>query len=194
MKLVFSRRPEQVSLLGRAAAGNAGDARAFVPEDVLAAVQEQVAQTLQRERDQMGTATAAFTRAAEELNKLCGQLREAAQREVVALALDIAGKVIEAEIDAGRYRIGDIVTEALSGLDLAGEVVVRVHPQDFAAADAFLGERESDSGAASVRVTADAQLSPGDCVVETSFESVDACIRSKFEYAVARLTETEGIS
>jgi len=89
------------------------------------------------------------------------------EREIIALSLTVAEKVVQHEIAEGRYRIGAIVRAAREAVRARGAVTVKVNPADLDAARAAL-EKDPADGEHTPTVVADPAVPPAGCAVETS--------------------------
>jgi flagellar assembly protein FliH len=148
----------------------------------------QAALTTLRSRldQQLGSVLAAMQKAAEELK----HARQAWQRHwearAIGLAAAIAKRIVRREL-ADRPEITlEWIREALELAAGAGDVILRLNPQDLAA----LGDRTERiakelSRLGTVKIVADHQISAGGCKVETQFGSLDQQVESQ----LARITD-----
>lgn len=147
----------------------------------------------QATRDQL---EAPIRRQAAEISQRLGQMLQQAQTELsqledglaaqlLELACDIARQVVRRELAQSMDPIKAVVHEALR---LATEdhrpVTLRLHPADLAEVQADLREvLESQS----IKLVADAHLTPGGCVVESTQGVVDGTVEKRWQRAVANL-------
>lgn len=112
-------------------------------------------------------------------------LQQGMAQELLALACDLARQVVRRELATDREAVLPVVREAL-GL-LVGEgrpATVRLSPQDWALLEQPL--REEFAGA-KVHWVADANVQPGDCLVESAGTVVDGSLDKRWQRAVAAL-------
>ncbi len=100
---------------------------------------------------------------------------DAARDDVVELAVDLARRVIGAELALRPEAVADVCAHALRLARRARDVVVRVHPDDLAAVTAArpaLLEAAGRSGG--VAFQSDPDVGRGGCIVESELGRVDA--------------------
>ncbi len=118
------------------------------------------------------------------------KLIEGAEKDVVALSLAIARKVVRGEITARNDVILGCVSAALGGLPAKGQVVVKVNPRDLELVTEHRRKAEGQSQAGmTVSFVADPSVSKGGCMVFTDFGSVDASIENVMEEIEQRLKD-----
>ncbi len=129
-----------------------------------------------------------LTRIIGELDGMKGDLRIAAERDVLEFAVHLAGKMTCA---IGRLNRDAVVTNVRRALELVAsqaEVRIRVHPDDSAALELFAGGVLKETGAArAVSIVVDQGVQPGGCVVETRSTKVDAKLETQIEEMVGLL-------
>lgn len=104
----------------------------------------------------------------------------AAERQVVDLSLQIAGKVIEREVENMPDMAINVIRAALEEMDARTAVRVRVNPAD----EALLRRRWSQVvppsiGADRVELQQDERVASGGAIIETTHGQVDAQLESK---------------
>jgi flagellar biosynthesis/type III secretory pathway protein FliH len=107
-----------------------------------------------------------------------------AEREVVALALDVARKVLAREVGAPGAAL-ELAAAALAEARGRREVVLRVSPSDAVAIRAGSGRLAAALGDGPLEVREDPSVAPGGAVVETEAGRIDARVESQLD-AVAR--------
>jgi flagellar assembly protein FliH len=140
--------------------------------------QEQLQQTSEELRQETRTAIDALEAALVEAHELRGQILAEAEEQLVDLAVDIARKVLAQEIEAGRYEIEPIVTEALKRVPARRDVVVHLHPEDHARCMEAREGRESDGP---VTYKADASVGRAGCVLETDEGVIESSVEPHLE-------------
>ena len=141
-------------------------------------------QVLENQSRQLVSALTALNQAAAELALLREKLIRQSEEQLVGLAIQIAGKVLMQEIQAGRYEIQPIVEAAMQNITPRQEVTVRLNPRDFEQCQAFRASREAESSGA-VKFTADQGVGPAECILETS----DGVVESNVESHLSEVTE-----
>ncbi len=113
-----------------------------------------------------------------------------AERELVELALAVAGKILAKEIAENPTVVLPIVRAAIDKVRDQEQITVRVHPDDY---DLVLAARLELSSLMArdnaLSVVADGALKNGDCVVDTPFGTVDARIDTQLELLKSALRE-----
>jgi len=106
-------------------------------------------------------------------------------RHILELACDLARQVVRRELQQTTDHLQPVITEALSQLiDDGLPATVRMNPADLALMKGAL--QETLASAAPVFV-ADAAVSPGGCLIESSATTVDATIEKRWARAVGNL-------
>ncbi len=124
----------------------------------------------------------------EKLSRLREKMIRESERQLVELALEIARKVLMQEVQAGRYEIDPIVKEALLHVRTRQDVLVRLHPDDWAACQTAR-EAEGSAGAGNVRFVADPSVRRAACLLETSEGMVESTMEANLENIAEALKE-----
>lgn len=136
-------------------------------EQQIAEARRQAGQQIAAEHAAVQQAAHALRSAAAELEadrlRLTGEMESAA----VDLALQIARRIVHAEIDAGRHDIDAQVRQAVEELPHTGAKVVHLHPVDYQRASLSSADDET------LRLIADPQIEPGHCLVESEVGAVE---------------------
>lgn len=102
------------------------------------------------------------------------------ERDAIELIMDIARRVIGEEITLNKGHLVNIVGEALGKSSNRDNITVRVSAQDY---DYVLDNTDKllsmAEGIGEIDIKKDAALKPGDCLVETSYGSIDAGVETK---------------
>ena len=134
------------------------------------------------------TAEETAVRMAQLLKTTTEHLRASEQqisRHILELACDLARQVVRRELRQHTDHLQPVIDEALSQLVEDGlPATVRMNPTDLALMKGVL--QETLAAAAPVFV-ADAAVSPGGCLVESSTSTVDATIEKRWARAVGNL-------
>lgn len=107
---------------------------------------------------------------------------------VLELALELAGAVLDREVQLMDSPVGEAVRRALAPLDAEKPVTVRVNPADLSAltGDALKG-RHASSDAELVSFLPDPTVQPGDAFARQGDTEVDAGLRASVSRALAAL-------
>jgi flagellar assembly protein FliH len=106
-------------------------------------------------------------------------------RHILELACDLARQVVRQEIKGDPAHLKPVITEALSQLVDDGQpATVRMNPGDLAMMKGALLENMGNHPAEFV---ADATISPGGCLIESTTMTVDATIEKRWSRAVGNL-------
>ncbi len=114
----------------------------------------------------------------------------ACEKELTALALAIAKKVVQREVEARPDGVLECVRAALRAVAAGGEVAVRVNPKDFEVVSEYRPElMKLCDGLRGLGVESDELVARGGCMVYTSCGEIDATIASVTEEIEARLND-----
>ena len=109
---------------------------------------------------------------------------------IVDLACVVAKKIMNREVTIDRDWVLDVVRAALEEIHDAGQIEVRVHPDDFERVQANRnGLRKEVPGQTELLVLPDRVVEPGGCVVHTAFGNIDARIDTQLEEVRKALQE-----
>ncbi len=104
---------------------------------------------------------------------------ERSERDILALSLAIARKVVRSEITARNDVVLECVKTALKAVNTKGSVVVKVNPRDIELVTERRSQAEGNCRAgAAVSFETDDSIGKGGCMVFTDFGSVDATIEN----------------
>ncbi len=114
-----------------------------------------------------------------------------AERQVVAIALAVAGKVIAREIEENPATILPVVKEALAKVRDQDNIVIRVNPDDYEMVLMAKHDLQLMVGREhAVSVSADQIVAAGGCVIDTALGTVDAKLDTKLEMVYKAIQET----
>jgi flagellar biosynthesis/type III secretory pathway protein FliH len=144
--------------------------------------QEGEAKGLERALRELDPSRQAAENAANQLSTLREDLTSRTQENILALALAVARRVMEQEIQAKPEYVAELVEKAIGHFPLDQKVRVRINPKDLAfltgdALDQMPGEKVSRE----IRWTPDETVSPGGCIVEGPEHVVDGRLDSALE-------------
>ena len=110
---------------------------------------------------------------------------EKISRHILELACDLARQVVRQAIASDPQHMKPVIAEALSQLvDDGLPATVRMNPGDLALMKGVLQETLNSP---LPEFVADAQISPGGCLIESSTSAVDATIEKRWSRAVGNL-------
>ena len=176
----------------RVAESRAADRQEPTQEQQAAQIQQQ--QAAGRQEQELGRAIEAMEQAGRQFADVQAEFFRAAEEQLLDLAVEIARKILAQEIDAGKYKIDPIVTEALAGVGSRHDVVVRLNPADLAqceSAGLSGGRDDQDSGSGAVRYVADVGVSRAECVIETAQGVVTSSVEHQLAEIGQALKSTE---
>jgi flagellar assembly protein FliH len=120
-------------------------------------------------------------------------LLEDAQPMIVELACAIARKIMTRECTVDREWVLGVVRAALEEIRDAGNVEVRVNPDDYELVRANAqGLRKEVPGQSELLVIPDRGVEAGGCVIQTSFGNIDARLDTQLEEVRKALHEVAG--
>lgn len=121
------------------------------------------------------------------------EMLKSMEKEIIAMALEIAKKVIGEEIRANQESMLSVARQAIEKCSNKNNMVIRVSGENFnyinKNVDKLLLNAQGTDG---IEVRPDLSLKPGDCSIDTPFGSVDAGVQTKLfkiEEAFNKLTE-----
>lgn len=117
---------------------------------------------------------------------------EHARETICALAIAVAKHVIGRELKGDAHAVAELVRRALALYPIDEPLRVRVHPQDLSTltmASTETGVSIAIAAGRDVRWIADAELSPGSCVVEGRHRVLDGRIDHALERIYQKLAD-----
>ena len=104
------------------------------------------------------------------------------ESQLIALATQMAERILNAELSVNPELLAEIVKNAFRSLGEANQVTVRVHPKDLA----ILQERAQEvaqqlASSASLTLRPDDSLMRGDCLIDSDIGSLDAKLSTQLE-------------
>lgn len=178
--------PAPASVAAQRAAGGP-QAAAAAPAPAVRPTMEEERQWLHEQRNNLEQARVALEGAADAIRALEAEVILSAESQLVALALEIAGKILAQEIEDGKHRIEPIVQEALRRIPSRRDIVVRLNPQDLA--------RWQEAGlapfASGLKLMADPTVRKAECLVECAEAVVSATVSEGLARAAEVLLKRE---
>ncbi len=138
---------------------------------------------LEAARQNVDAAVARYADAVERLDDVARQAATPLAREVVALALVVAGELIAREVGRDPTILLDTIEAALESVKTDQRVTVRVARRDLE----LLRQRRPELEPAGVTLVGDPALAAGGCVIESAQQVIDASIESRLAAVRAAL-------
>lgn len=126
-------------------------------------------------------AIALIAGALESMRLTSERLAEQARSDALEVGFQIARRILEMEVSASPEPLFALIRSALRKAGEAREVVVRLSPDDEVRVREVLAERPDALTTATIRLESDGSLSPGDCIVEGEFGSVDGRLTTRLD-------------
>lgn len=107
-----------------------------------------------------------------------GEALAGMESNILEMILDISRKVIGLELSASKEAMLEMVKQAFEKCTKSEGITVRVSPEDAV----YLEEHKEHlhvSGISEFIIKADSSMKPGDCIIDTSFGSLDAGVETK---------------
>ena len=123
-------------------------------------------EAVQAERERLMLVCKALEEAAVKLQQFQEEIFSSHKEQIARLSVEIAGKILQKDIADGKYDIGKIIQEALKVAPAQQDVVVRLNADDLERYEKGIDEK-SGNGLSNAKLVADANIGPGECVVET---------------------------
>jgi flagellar assembly protein FliH len=104
------------------------------------------------------------------------------EMETVRLALEVAHKVVGREVQTDPQVVAQLVRQALSRLERADRITIRMNPEDMQRLAALAPRMLAEiTDAERVRFEADAAISCGGCRIESDSGEIDARLERRFK-------------
>jgi flagellar assembly protein FliH len=124
--------------------------------------------------------------AATNLDQAMTEFDQQVADELLALATEIARRVVRAEISARPEVILDVIHEALAELPHQ-HATIFLHPDDASLVRSHVGDALTHAGH---RLLEEPKLRPGDCVLESGSSQLDGTVATRWR----RVVETLGVA
>ena len=120
------------------------------------------------------------------------QILQRSESMIVGLSSLIAKKIIHHELSLEPSKVQKIVVEAIKAIDLKGNVVIKVHPEDWRLIKTVEEEiKASGHGYDHLDIVEDGSVCKGGCIVSGNTGLFDAQLETQIEEIVHRLLERE---
>ncbi len=158
-------------------------------------------QGLARREEEVAKSERAVDEKLKELGALIGSVNEekaemlqASEEEIVSFSLSITEKVLQYEIENGRYRIGEVVKSTLRAVRDKGSLVVRVNPRDYELAKGAVEKLGQTFGTTHVATVPDESIPLASCCIETDSGKIFSEIPGRLERIEKSLLKKNGDS
>lgn len=165
----------------------------MLEEEALRRIRQAHAEGLKAGKEQaeadLATVSGALAQALLATGSLRAQLLQESEEDLLQLAVLIAKKIIQQELSLDPGLLARMVQSAIQLASQTGEVVVRLHPEDYALA-VHSGELQrllETKGEVSIKE--DPAVASGGCIVETLRGNIDAGIEAQLDEVGKRLNE-----
>jgi len=122
------------------------------------------------------------------------EMLEANEEEIVSFSLSITQKVLQYEIENGRYKIGEVVRSALRAVRDRGPISVRVNPRDLDMARAAVEKLAKSFGTTRINTIPDESIPLASCCIETDSGKVFSEIPGRLKAIERSLLRKNGDS
>lgn len=122
------------------------------------------------------------------------EMLEENEEEIVSFSLSITEKVLQHEIENGRYKIGEVVKSALRAVRDEGSLVVRVNPRDYEMTKAALNSLGQTMGTTRINPVPDDSIPLASCCIETNSGKVFSEIPGRLKRIEQSLLKKNGDS
>jgi len=146
------------------------------------------AEAMESSRGEIERLTQSWQEALDAFESARDGLLVSARADVLRLALAIAERIVKRVVEASPDVVQEQIAEALALVLNPTRLIIRVHPEDRAAAEAVAPSLlKRFDGAAHCELVDDDTLSHGSCVVRTERGEVDARIETQLERVIGAL-------
>lgn len=173
--------PEDLLERARLEAEGILTAAQLAAEEAVAAAREEALEAgRSAARAEVASALDALREALAGLAEHRARVEEDLAREATAMAVEIAAKLVRAEVAVRPERVGDVLRGAIRRAADRSALVARVSPDDLATCRALAPTiLEEMGGIGSLEIVDDPRIGVGSCVLETSGGDVDATFPSQ---------------
>ena len=128
--------------------------------------------------------------AAEDLQLLREKVLRDSEDDLLNLTFAIAGKILTREVAQDRQIVLRLIKTALSGLNEQDELIIRLHPDDYALLTNNTSMTlQKELSTVRFQLKADPNVEIGSCQIETSRGTVDAGFEAQLDEVYRRLLE-----
>ncbi len=142
-----------------------------------------------RAEERLKPALAALERAAAEVERLRGELRERAEEDLAVLAMAVARRIVDRELREDPEIIRNLLRNALSHFPVEQELRIRINPLDLSVISGAPGEAAPVAGGREVRWIPDESVARGGCVVEGPTRILDGRLETVLDRMYRKVTD-----
>ena len=175
LRVLLPGKLRALKVVGTAPAGAAGgepESASSGPQESQKVLDAEIAKSKQARR--------ALENALEQVAQLQVKLLKDSEEQLLQLSVDIAKKILAQEIKTQQYEIEPIVKQALEHVPPRTDVVVHLHPDDYAQCE-MARQAEQNEQAGGTTFLADPKVSRAECILETSEGTVESRIETHLE-------------
>ena len=140
------------------------------------------------EKQKLDTLCKSLEKAATELKRFQQEIFTSHREQIAQLSVKIAEKILLKEIEAGRYEIENIIQQALKTVSGHKDIIVRVNSNDL---EQLSRHNDGNSALANIKLTADPNIGPAHCILETDRGMIEYCIEEHLKQVAQALKGTE---
>jgi flagellar biosynthesis/type III secretory pathway protein FliH len=156
------------------------------PADLQGDIEGEAQDELEIQKQRYEQAMQVIEAAAEKLHRVYEKMIVEHRQAIAKLAVEIARKILAQKVKDGDYQIESIIQEALNNSPTRQNVVVRLNPQDLARCQQM---QQGDGAFASVKLVADPDIGPAQCVIDTPKGRVESLIDDHLEQVAKALAK-----
>ena len=156
------------------------------PADLQGDIEGEAQDDLEIQKQRYEQAMQVIEAAAEKLHRVYEKMIVEHRQAIAKLAVEIARKILAQKVKDGDYQIELIIQEALNNSPTRQNVVVRLNPQDLAR---YQQMQQGDGAFASVKLVADPDIGPAQCVIDTPKGKVESLIDEHLEQVARALAK-----
>ena len=156
------------------------------PADLQGDIKGEAQDDLEIQKQRYEQAMQVIEAAAEKLHRVYEKMIVEHRQAIAKLAVEIARKILAQKVKDGDYQIELIIQEALNNSPTRQNVVVRLNPQDLARCQQM---QQGDGAFASVKLVADPDIGPAQCVIDTPKGKVESLIDEHLEQVARALAK-----
>jgi flagellar assembly protein FliH len=171
--------PRTAAPRGPAGSGHLGALEQVVYERGFAAGEQAGREAASKELESTRRALGALI---DELGALRATIPADYENDLITVAFAVAERIVGAELPRQSQATAAYIRDAAAALGRADRIVIKVHPSDLERLTREVRTLEPPTGRESVlRFEADPRLRPGECMAETTRQSVDARTSSQLD-------------
>ena len=104
------------------------------------------------------------------------------EAEIIALTMGVARKIVGQELAVRPELVVSIIKNALSQIEAAGEIRIKLNPDDLELLNHTPANLEAElSDSAAVSFESDPAIASGGCIIETDAGNIDARLETQFQ-------------